>query len=65
MTEEMGTPKQIHKLRIAFRKRYNKFNQDYNRIAKDMHALAIDADLVLAAMEEIMDYASTKKEEKQ
>ena len=53
MTEETSL-KDIQKLRKAFRTMYSKFARDFNELGKKFRQISIDADLILAAAEEII-----------
>ena len=53
MTEET-TIKDIEKLRKAFRTMYSKFARDFGELGKRFRQISIDADLMLAAAEEII-----------
>lgn len=53
MTEETKL-KDIQKLRKAFRTMYSKFVKDFDELGKRFRQISIDADLMLAAAEEII-----------
>ncbi len=53
MTEETSL-KDIQKLRKAFRTMYSKFAKDFDELGKRFRQISIDADLMLAAAEEII-----------
>lgn len=53
MKNKISSERDVRKLRSEFRKQYNKFSEDFNK-------LAIDADLLLGAMEEIIKYGNEK-----
>jgi len=55
--KELNLPaslKEIQKLRKAFNIQYSKFAKDYNELGKRFRQITIDADLMLAAAEEMM-----------
>lgn len=53
MTEETSL-KEIQKLRKAFRTMYSKFAKDFNELGERFRQISVDADLMLAAAEEII-----------
>ena len=53
MENKIGSERDVRVLRNEFRKQYTKFSEDFNR-------LAVDADLLLGAMEEIIKYGNKK-----
>lgn len=55
MTEKISI-KDIQKLRKAFRTMYSKFAKDFQELGERFRQISIDADLMLAAAEEIIKY---------
>lgn len=53
MTEETSL-KDIQRLRKVFRTMYSKFAKDFNELGERFRQISIDADLMLAAAEEIV-----------
>ena len=54
MKTKISTPKDIKKLREAFRIMYSKFAKDFNELGRRFREISIDADLMLKAAEEII-----------
>jgi len=55
MKDKLTKPKDIKKLRQAFNIQYSRFAKDFNELGERFRKIVIDADLVLAAAEEMMD----------
>jgi len=48
------SPKDIKKLRVAFRIQFNKFTEDYERIGKELRQMTLNVDTMLDAMGELL-----------
>ena len=51
---KVTTVKDIQRMREAFRTTYSKFAKDFDELGKKFRQISVDADLMLAAAEEII-----------
>lgn len=55
MAEKIASVNDVKKLRKAFNIQYSKFAKDFNELGERFRQITIDADLMLAAAEKIID----------
>ena len=58
---KISSSKDVKKIREEFRKQYNKFAKDFNELSEKFRQVSIDADLILGATEEIIEYGNGKQ----
>ena len=58
---KISSSKDVRKLREEFRKQYDRFAKDFNEMSEKFRQITIDADLILGATEEIIEYGNGKK----
>jgi len=61
--EKISKVSEVRKLREAFRIQYNKFADDFDKLGERFKKVAEDADLLLSAVEKIIEWKDQEVKE--